>query len=79
MASQEFLASYAVEIDEAGVSRLQAVLEETRELAESLASAFESITRQKGTWSERCKVRWHDHIITISFKELGKIKHQFLL
>ena len=30
MASQEFLASFAVEIDEAGVSRLQQVLEENR-------------------------------------------------
>ena len=40
MASQEFLASFAVDIDEAGVSRLQAVLAENRELAESLASAF---------------------------------------
>ena len=28
MASQEFLASFAVEIDESGVSRLQQVLEE---------------------------------------------------
>ena len=40
MASQEFLASFAVDIDEGGVSRLQAVLAENRELAESLASAF---------------------------------------
>ncbi len=40
MASQEFLASFAVEIDEAGVSRLQAVLEENRELADGLAAAF---------------------------------------
>ena len=34
MASQEFLASFAVDIDEGGVSRLQQVLEENRELAE---------------------------------------------
>ncbi|MBQ6514131.1 MAG: hypothetical protein IJI09_05345 [Clostridia bacterium] len=40
MASQEFLASFAVDIDEAGVSRLQQVLEENRELADSLAAAF---------------------------------------
>ena len=32
MASQEFLASFAVDIDEAGVSRLQQVLEEDRAL-----------------------------------------------
>ena len=44
MADQEFLASYAVEIDEAGVSRLQAVLDGNRKLAEGLAAAFESAT-----------------------------------
>ena len=33
MASQEFLASFAVDIDEGGVSRLQSVLEENRDLA----------------------------------------------
>ena len=32
MASQEFLASFAADIDEAGVSRLQSVLEENRDL-----------------------------------------------
>ena len=36
MASQEFLASFAVEIDEGGVSRLQAMLEQNRELADSV-------------------------------------------
>ena len=40
MADQEFLASFAVDIDEAGVSRLQKVLEDNRELADSLASSF---------------------------------------
>ena len=40
MASQEFLASFAVEIDEGGVARLQEVLASNRELAESLAGAF---------------------------------------
>ena len=40
MADQEFLASFAVDIDEAGVSRLQAVLDENREYAERLAGAF---------------------------------------
>ena len=39
---QEFLASFAVDIDEGGVNRLQAVLSRNRELAESLASAFSS-------------------------------------
>ena len=40
MADQEFLVSFAVDIDEAGVSRLQSILTENRELADSLASAF---------------------------------------
>ncbi len=44
MASQEFLASFAVEIDEAGVSRLQQVLEENRELADGVAAAFGAAT-----------------------------------
>ena len=44
MASQEFLASFAVEIDESGVSRLQSVLEENRELADEVAAAFEAAT-----------------------------------
>lgn len=44
MADQEFLASYAVEIDEAGVSRLQAVLDGNRKLADDLAAAFASAT-----------------------------------
>ena len=42
MASQEFLASFAVDIDEAGVSRLQQVLEENRDLAGEAAAAFEA-------------------------------------
>ena len=34
LASQEFLASFAVDIDEGGVSQLQQVLEENLDLAE---------------------------------------------
>ena len=41
MADQEFLASFGVEIDESGVKRLQAALEENRTLAEDLAAAFD--------------------------------------
>jgi len=44
MASQEFLASFAVEIDEGGVTRLQQVLEENRDLANEVAAAFEAAT-----------------------------------
>ena len=41
MPDQEFLASYAVDIDEQGVERLQSILEENRGLAESLSKAFQ--------------------------------------
>ena len=44
MVSQEFLASFAVDIDESGVSRLQSVLEENRDLANVVASAFSAAT-----------------------------------
>lgn len=42
MAMQEFLASYAVEVDESGAKRLQEVLEGNREMAQTLAGAFEA-------------------------------------
>ena len=35
MADQEFLASFGVEIDEAGVTRLQTVPEENRDMADA--------------------------------------------
>lgn len=44
MASQEFLASFAVEIDEGGVSRLQSVLSDYRDLANEVAAAFSAAT-----------------------------------
>ena len=34
---QEFLASFAIDIDESGVNRLQLILDQNRELAEKLA------------------------------------------
>ena len=40
MPDQEFLASFAVEIDLSGVQRLQQVLEQNRDLADALAEAF---------------------------------------
>ena len=40
LASQEFLASFAVDIDEGGVARLQEILTSNRELADQLAAAF---------------------------------------
>ena len=36
MADQQFLASFGVDIDESGVTRLQKILSENRTLAESL-------------------------------------------
>ena len=39
---QEFLASFAVDIDEGGVNRLQSILEQNRDLAAGLASAFDA-------------------------------------
>lgn len=41
MADQEFLASFAVDIDEAGVSNLQTILKEDKSLAEELSAAFD--------------------------------------
>ena len=42
MADLEFLASFGVDIDENGVSRLQQILTENRTLAESLSKSFEA-------------------------------------
>lgn len=42
MAMQEFLASYAVQVDEDGARRLQSILEENREAGSQLASVFDS-------------------------------------
>ena len=49
---QEFLASFAVKIDEAGVNRLQSVLSENRELAEQLAAAFDGASAAIRSFSE---------------------------
>ncbi len=40
MADQQFLASFGVDIDESGISRLQKILAENRTLAESLSASF---------------------------------------
>ena len=52
MADQEFLASFAMDIDEAGVSRLQAILTENRELADSLAEAFNAASAAIRSFAE---------------------------
>ena len=52
MADQEFLASFAVDIDEAGVSRLQKVLEDNRELADILAASFAAASESLHSFAE---------------------------
>ena len=52
MADQEFLASFAVDIDEAGVSWLQTILAENRELADSLAAAFNAASEAIRSFAE---------------------------
>ena len=42
MPMQEFLASYAVQVDEDGSRRLQSILDQNREAGEALAGVFES-------------------------------------
>ena len=41
MADQQFLASFGVDIDESGVSRLQKILTENRTMADSLSASFD--------------------------------------
>ena len=52
MASQEFLASFAVDIDESGVTRLQTVLSENRALAEEVAAAFDAASASIKAFAE---------------------------
>jgi hypothetical protein len=52
VASQEFLASFAVEIDEAGVARLQEILSANKEMAEGLAGAFSAASSAIHTFME---------------------------
>jgi len=52
MADQEFLASFAVELDEAGIARLQSVLAENTALADSLAAAFSAASASLHTFAE---------------------------
>lgn len=51
MPIQEFLASYAVEVDESGAKRLQEVLQSNREMAETLAGAFDAARSALGSLS----------------------------
>ena len=51
MASQEFLASFGVEIDESGVTRLQTVLAENRKLAEEVSASFDEASESIRTFA----------------------------
>jgi len=54
VADQEFLASFAVEIDEAGVARLQKILADNKGLADNVSAAFQAAAKAMkefaGTW-----------------------------
>ena len=56
MASQEFLASFGVEIDESGVTRLQTILAENRALAEEVSAAFDAASASIKTFAEQLGV-----------------------
>ena len=45
VADQEFLASFAVDIDEAGVTRLQKILADNKALADNVSAAFRAATK----------------------------------
>ena len=52
MADQQFLASFGVDIDESGVSRLQTILAENRMLGDSLAAAFDAASESVKAFRE---------------------------
>ena len=52
MSDQQFLASFGVDIDESGVSRLQSILSENRRLAESLSAAFDAASESVKAFRE---------------------------
>ena len=56
MADTEYLASYAVDIDEAGVARLQRILEQNNTLAASVTSAFNSASDSIDKFKEKIDV-----------------------
>ena len=52
MADQQFLASFGVDIDESGVSRLQKILAENRMLADSLSVSFDAASESVKAFRE---------------------------
>ena len=53
MADQEFLASFGVDIDESGVSRLQQILTENQTLAKSLSDSFNAASESVKAFREQ--------------------------
>ena len=53
MADQQFLASFGVDIDESGVSRLQRILADNRTLADSLAASFDAASESVKAFREQ--------------------------
>ena len=58
MADQEFLVSYGVQIDETGVARLKEILEQNRDLAGLVSSAFESADEALRSFRELTASGW---------------------
>lgn len=52
MADQQFLASFGVDIDESGVSRLQKILSENRTMGDNLAAAFDAASESVKAFRE---------------------------
>ena len=52
MTDQQFLASFGVDIDESGVSRLQTILTENKTLADNLSSAFDAASESVKAFRE---------------------------
>ena len=53
MADQEFLASFGVDVDESGVSRLQQILTENKTLAERLGASFDAASESVKAFKEQ--------------------------
>ena len=54
MADQEFLASFAVDIDEAGVAWLQKILADNKALADNVSAAFRAAAKAMKEFAGRC-------------------------
>ncbi len=62
MADQQFLASFGVDIDESGVSRLQKILSENRTLADSLSASFDAASENTITAKACYIILFHNYL-----------------